>query len=218
MNHFKASNLTIHLTAHLTTWLSVVLASSLLILSSNALANDITEITTTTQEATTMATIKTNFGDIEIELNADKAPLSVANFIKYAEAGHYDGTIFHRVIKNFMIQGGGFAVGMQQKAISAPIPNEANNGLDNDKYTLAMARTNEPHSATSQFFINTKDNNFLNFSSETSRGWGYAVFAKVTAGEDVVDKIEKVATGRSGHHSDVPIEDVIIESVVIQQP
>ena len=218
MNHFKASNLTIHLTTHLTTWLSVVLASSLLILSSNALANDITEITTTTQEATTMATIKTNFGDIEIELNADKAPLSVANFIKYAEAGHYDGTIFHRVIKNFMIQGGGFAVGMQQKAISAPIPNEANNGLDNDKYTLAMARTNEPHSATSQFFINTKDNNFLNFSSETSRGWGYAVFAKVTAGEDVVDKIEKVATGRSGHHSDVPIEDVIIESVVIQQP
>lgn len=162
-----------------------------------------------------MATIKTNFGDIEIELNADKAPITVANFIKYAESGHYDGTIFHRVIPNFMIQGGGFEPGMEQKAISAPILNEANNGLLNDKFTLAMARTNDPHSATSQFFINTKDNDFLNFSSETSRGWGYAVFGRVTNGEDIVKKIEKVRTGRAGPHQDVPIEDVVIESVTI---
>jgi len=170
---------------------------------------------TAQESAIKMATIKTNFGDIEIELNEEKAPVTVANFIKYAESGHYDGTIFHRVIKNFMIQGGDFAAGMDQKAVSAPIPNEANNGLVNDKYTLAMARTNDPHSATSQFFINTKDNDFLNFSSETSRGWGYAVFAKVTSGEDVVDKIEGVRTGQKGHHGDVPVEDVVIESITI---
>ena len=163
----------------------------------------------------TMITLKTNHGDIKIELNADKAPLSAANFLNYAEKGYYKGTIFHRVIKNFMIQGGGFEVGMNQKKTDMPLVNEANNGLLNEKYTLAMARTNEPHSATSQFFINTKDNDFLNFSSETSRGWGYAVFAKVVEGMDVVDKIEQVATGQSGGHGDVPIEDVIIEDVII---
>ena len=201
---------------------TMLFAIMLSVLSSTALAqnhsqSESTNSTTqqTKENPNKMATIKTNFGDIEIELNAEKAPLSVANFIKYAESGYYDGTIFHRVIKNFMIQGGGFEPGMNQKAISAPIPNEANNGLENEKYTLAMARTNEPHSATSQFFINTKDNDFLNFSSETSRGWGYAVFAKVISGEEVVDKIEGVRTGQAGHHGDVPVEDVIIESVTI---
>lgn len=213
MNHIKLNH------SRFTGMLFTIVFS---ILSSTALAhnhgqNEPTNTTThTTKESENkMATIKTNFGDIEIELNADKAPLSVANFIKYAESGYYNGTIFHRVIKNFMIQGGGFEPGMNQKAISAPIPNEANNGLENEKYTLAMARTNEPHSATSQFFINTKDNDFLNFSSETSRGWGYAVFAKVISGEDVVDKIERVRTGQAGHHGDVPVEDVVIESVTI---
>ena len=201
---------------------TMLFAIMLSVLSSTALAHNHGQsesTNSTTQQSkenpNKMATIKTNFGDIEIELNAEKAPLSVANFIKYAESGYYDGTIFHRVIKNFMIQGGGFEPGMNQKAISAPIPNEANNGLKNEKYTLAMARTNEPHSATSQFFINTKDNDFLNFSSETSRGWGYAVFAKVISGEEVVDKIEGVRTGQAGHHGDVPVEDVIIESVTI---
>lgn len=159
--------------------------------------------------------LKTNKGDIELALNADKAPKSVENFLTYAKAGHYNGTIFHRVIKGFMIQGGGFEPGMQQKQTNAPVMNEANNGLLNNKYTVAMARTNEPHSATAQFFINVNDNDFLNFSSETSRGWGYAVFAEVTDGTEVVDEIEKVATGRAGPHGDVPQEDVVIEQVVI---
>ncbi|NND82155.1 MAG: peptidyl-prolyl cis-trans isomerase [Gammaproteobacteria bacterium] len=164
-----------------------------------------------------MVTLNTNMGAISLELNSEKAPLTVANFLDYAREGHYDGTIFHRVISNFMIQGGGFATGMVQKPTKAPVANEANNGLLNEKFTVAMARTNDPHSATAQFFINTKDNDFLNFSSETSRGWGYAVFAKVVAGEDVVEKIEAVNTGQHGPHGDVPVEEVVIESVTIEQ-
>jgi len=156
----------------------------------------------------------TNKGTIRIELDDAKAPATVANFLDYVAKGHYDGTIFHRVIKGFMIQGGGFAPGMKQKPTGAEIKNEANNGLKNDKYTLAMARTNAPHSATAQFFINATDNDFLNFKSESPSGWGYAVFGKVVAGTEVVDAIEKVATGSAGFHQDVPREDVVIEKVV----
>ncbi|MBX2847687.1 MAG: peptidyl-prolyl cis-trans isomerase [Acidiferrobacterales bacterium] len=162
-----------------------------------------------------MVNIKTNHGDITLELDAENAPLTVQNFLSYVENGHYNGTIFHRVINNFMIQGGGFEPGMQQKEVGAPIPNEANNGLTNDIYTVAMARTSDPHSATAQFFINVKDNDFLNFSSETQQGWGYAVFAKVTDGTDVVDKIKAVETGQNGPFGDVPVEDVVIESVSV---
>lgn len=172
---------------------------------------------TTNETNIKMVTLKTSAGDIELALNAEKAPKSVENFLAYAKAGHYDGTIFHRVIKGFMVQGGGFEVGMKQKDVNAPVMNEANNGLLNDKYTVAMARTNEPHSATAQFFINAKDNDFLNHSSETSRGWGYAVFGEVVSGQDVVDKIEAVATGQSGPYGDVPVEDVVIESVVVSE-
>ena len=156
----------------------------------------------------------TNKGTIRIELDDTKAPATVANFLDYVAKGHYEGTIFHRVIKGFMIQGGGFAPGMKQKPTGAEIKNEANNGLKNDKYTLAMARTNAPHSATAQFFINATDNDFLNFKSESPSGWGYAVFGKVVAGTEVVDAIEKVATGSAGFHQDVPREDVVIEKVV----
>ena len=173
--------------------------------------------TSTKENTTPMITFKTNKGDIEITLNAEKAPLSAANFLKYAKEGQYEGTIFHRVIPGFMIQGGGFEPGMKQKEVGAPIPNEANNGLKNDKYTLAMARTNEPHSATAQFFINATDNDFLNHSSETPSGWGYAVFGEVVSGKEVVDAIEGVATSRAGHHGDVPVEDVIIESVIVAE-
>lgn len=168
---------------------------------------------TTLEQDTYMVTIKTNHGDITLELDAKNAPVSVANFLSYVESGHYNGTIFHRVISNFMIQGGGFEPGMQQKEVNAPIPNEANNGLKNDEYTVAMARTSDPHSATAQFFINVKDNDFLNFSSETGQGWGYAVFGKVVDGKDVVKKIKEVKTGQNGPFGDVPTEDVIIESV-----
>ncbi len=164
----------------------------------------------------TMVTLKTNKGDIQISLNAEKAPESVKNFLNYANSGHYDGTIFHRVIKGFMIQGGGFEPGMEQKEVNASIINEADNGLNNDKYTVAMARTNEPHSATSQFFINAKDNDFLNHSSPSPSGWGYAVFGEVVEGKDIVDDIEKVQTGQVGPFGDVPLEDVIIESVVLE--
>ncbi|MBT8114451.1 MAG: peptidyl-prolyl cis-trans isomerase [Arenicella sp.] len=163
-----------------------------------------------------MVTLKTNLGDITLELDAENAPLTVANFLSYTNDGHYDGTIFHRVIEQFMIQGGGFEPGMKQKPTKAPVVNEANNGLVNHKYSVAMARTNDPHSATAQFFINTKDNDSLNFSSETSRGWGYAVFGKVVKGEEIVDAIEAVETGQSGPYADVPKEDVIIQSVVIE--
>ncbi len=155
----------------------------------------------------------TNHGEFIVELNSEKAPKTVANFIEYVNAGHYDGTIFHRVIKNFMIQGGGHVVGMKEKSksLNAPITNEADNGLTNDKYTIAMARTSNPHSATAQFFINATDNDFLNFTAPTNSGWGYAVFGAVTEGFDVVDTIERVKTSRSGFHDDVPIEDVVIE-------
>ena len=158
--------------------------------------------------------LHTNHGLITVELDDAKAPKSVENFLAYVAKGHYDGTIFHRVIKGFMAQGGGFEEGMKQKPADAPIQNEANNGLKNDKYTLAMARTNAPHSASAQFFINTVDNDFLNFKSESPSGWGYAVFGKVVAGQDVVDKIEKVKTSRSGFHDDVPVDPVIIERAV----
>jgi peptidyl-prolyl cis-trans isomerase B (cyclophilin B) len=156
----------------------------------------------------------TTAGTLRLELDDAKAPQSVANFLNYVRAGHYDGTVFHRVIKGFMIQGGGFEPGMRQKPTQAPIANEANNGLKNDKYTLAMARTNAPHSATAQFFINTVDNDFLNFRSESPQGWGYAVFGKVVSGTDVVDQIEKSATGRKGSFDDVPVEDVVILKAV----
>lgn len=159
--------------------------------------------------------LETSAGEILIELDAEKAPLSAQNFIDYVKAGHYDNTVFHRVIRGFMIQGGGFEPGMKQKATQAPIQNEANNGLKNQKYTLAMARTNAPHSATAQFFINTTDNGFLNFTSESPNGWGYAVFGKVVAGQDVVDAIEGVKTGRKGFHDDVPLEDVVIQRATI---
>jgi len=158
-----------------------------------------------------MIKLHTNFGVIARELDAEKAPETVQNFIAYAEAGHYDNTVFHRVINGFMIQGGGFEPGMKQKECRAPIKNEADNGLKNDQYTIAMARTSDPHSATAQFFINVADNAFLNFTAPNGNGWGYCVFGKVVEGSDVVDKIKGVKTGSSGFHQDVPKEDVIIE-------
>lgn len=164
---------------------------------------------------TTQVELQTNLGSITLELDADKAPLSVANFVEYVKKGQYDGTVFHRVIPGFMIQGGGFAPGMQQKPTGAEIQNEANNGLKNDKYTIAMARTSAPHSATAQFFINVAKNDFLNHTSPTAQGWGYAVFGKVIKGTDVVDKIAGVSTGRRGFHDDVPKEDVVIEKAVL---
>jgi peptidyl-prolyl cis-trans isomerase B (cyclophilin B) len=154
--------------------------------------------------------LTTSAGVIRLELDDAKAPQTVANFLAYVAKGHYDGTVFHRVIKGFMVQGGGMTESMDQKPTDAAIPNEANNGLKNDKYTVAMARTNAPHSATAQFFINATDNDFLNFKSESPSGWGYAVFGKVVAGTEVVDAIEKVRTGRRGHHDDVPVEAVTI--------
>lgn len=159
--------------------------------------------------------LETNYGDIYVQLDARKAPITTANFIQYVKSGHYDGTIFHRVIKDFMIQGGGMNSDMEEKRTFAPIKNEANNGLKNRKYTIAMARTPDPNSASSQFFINTKDNSFLDFKMPTPEGWGYAVFGKVIKGQDVVDKIEKVNTGRKRGHEDVPIKPVIIKKAVM---
>ena len=156
-----------------------------------------------------------NHGVITLELDQEKAPKSVENFLGYVKKGHYDNTIFHRVIPGFMVQGGGFAPGMTQKDTDAQVENEAQNGLKNDNYTVAMARTNAPHSATAQFFINIKDNDFLNFSAPTASGWGYAVFGKVVAGTEVVDKIKAVRTGNKGGHSDVPVEDVVIVKAVV---
>ena len=158
----------------------------------------------------TQIDIETSKGTVRIELDEVKAPISSKNFLEYVDAGHYNGTVFHRVIPGFMIQGGGFEPGMKQKSTNATITNEANNGLKNNRYTLAMARTSAPHSASSQFFINATDNNFLNFTAETASGWGYAVFAKVVSGTEVVDAIEKVKTGSKGGHGDVPLEDVTI--------
>ncbi len=162
-----------------------------------------------------MIRIQTNHGAIVIELDAQKAPKTVANFLTYAKAGFFDGTIFHRVIDGFMIQGGGFAPDMTQKKTHAPIENEAVNGLRNNRGTLAMARTNDPHSATAQFFINLADNDSLNFTAPTARGWGYCVFARVTEGMEVVDKIKAAATGTRAGHQDVPVTDVVIERVEV---
>ncbi|NLC23094.1 MAG: peptidyl-prolyl cis-trans isomerase [Oxalobacter sp.] len=153
--------------------------------------------------------LHTNHGDIKIELHAEKAPKTVENFLNYVRSGHYDGTIFHRIINDFMIQGGGFEPGMNQKPTNDPVENEADNGLQNTRYTLAMARTPDPHSATAQFFINVNDNHFLDYPGQD--GWGYAVFGKVVEGQDIVDALKTVETGRSGMHADVPKADVIIE-------
>ena len=162
-----------------------------------------------------MINLHTNHGVIALELDEQQAPTSVSNFCAYAKSGHYDGTIFHRVIPGFMIQGGGFDDTMQQKSTRSPIKNEANNGLHNEKGTVAMARTNDPHSATAQFFINLKDNDFLDNASDTPQGWGYAVFGKVVGGMDVVEKIAQVKTGMTGMHRDVPVDAVTIERVEI---
>ncbi|HEX7864505.1 MAG TPA: peptidylprolyl isomerase [Variovorax sp.] len=156
-----------------------------------------------------------NYGVITLELDAAKAPKSVENFVSYVKKGHYDNTVFHRVIPGFMVQGGGFEPGMKQKPTDAEIQNEANNGLKNDNYTVAMARTSAPHSATAQFFINVSDNGFLNHTAPSAQGWGYAVFGKVINGTDVVDKIKAVKTGRKGFHDDVPLDDVVIEKAVV---
>ena len=159
--------------------------------------------------------LNTNFGRIVLELDEVNAPKTSANFVSYVKSGHYNGTIFHRVIPNFMIQGGGFEANMNQKSTKASIENEANNGLKNDVGTIAMARTQDPHSASAQFFINTKKNDFLNHSSKTVQGWGYEVFGKVVEGMDVVTAIEKVRTGNKGYHGDVPVEPVVIETAEV---
>ena len=166
--------------------------------------------------STTQVTLHiANRGTITLELDAAKAPITVANFLDYVRKGHYDGTVFHRVIPGFMVQGGGFAPGMQQKPTGTEIQNEANNGLKNDKYTVAMARTSAPHSASAQFFINVANNDFLNYTAPNGNGWGYAVFGKVVGGTDVVDQIVGVPTGRRGMHDDVPKEDVLIEKAEV---
>ena len=159
--------------------------------------------------------METSAGTLRIELDDAQAPVSSANFLAYVNSGHYDGTVFHRVIKGFMLQGGGFDSAMKQKAVQAAIRNEANNGVKNKRYTLAMARTSDPHSATAQFFINTVDNGFLDFKAENAQGWGYAVFGRVVEGMDVVEAIEKVATGRKGSHDDVPVQDVLITRATV---
>jgi peptidyl-prolyl cis-trans isomerase B (cyclophilin B) len=164
---------------------------------------------------TAQVLMTTTVGPITLELDTDNAPKTVDNFLSYVADGFYDGTIFHRVIDNFMIQGGGFTADMEQKDTNAPVENEANNGLRNNRGTIAMARTQDPHSATAQFFINVQDNDFLNHTGENIQGWGYAVFGKVTDGEDVLDKIRCVQTGGQGGHQDVPVEPIIIESVTL---
>ena len=158
-----------------------------------------------------MVRLQTNYGAITLELDEERAPETVANFLEYVKSGFYDNTVFHRVIDGFMIQGGGFEPGMKQKPTNSAIKNEADNGLKNEAYTVAMARTSSPHSATAQFFINVADNTFLNHTAPTAQGWGYAVFARVVDGKDVVDRIRKVRTGTRGMHQDVPLDDVIIE-------
>jgi len=159
--------------------------------------------------------LTTNHGAIKLELDDLKAPNTVANFVQYAQDGHYDNTVFHRVISGFMVQGGGFEPGMKQKPTRPPVDNEATNGLKNDEYTVAMARTGDPHSATAQFFINVKKNDFLNFTSPNGNGWGYCVFGRVIEGTDVVDKIKAVKTATSGFHQDVPVQDVVIQKTEV---
>lgn len=169
----------------------------------------------TAQRSECMVTLHTSEGDIVIELYRDKAPKTTENFLEYVRSGHYDGTIFHRVIDGFMVQGGGMDAEMKERETRDPIENEADNGVKNEPYTLAMARTQDPHSATSQFFINVADNQFLNHKSKTPQGWGYAAFGKVVKGQDVVDTIKQVPTGRKGFHDDVPVSPVIIESAEV---
>ena len=169
----------------------------------------------TPSKGTNMVKFTTNLGSFTLELNAAKAPKTVENFLQYVRDGHYTGTVFHRVINNFMVQGGGFQFGMKQKPTRAPVENEANNGLKNDNYTVAMARTSDPQSASAQFFINVKNNDFLNFSSPTSQGWGYAVFGKVVEGMDTVDKMKAVQTGNKMGHGDVPNVDIVVEKAEI---
>jgi peptidyl-prolyl cis-trans isomerase B (cyclophilin B) len=171
---------------------------------------------TTTGDKTVTVRMTTNKGEIVLELDADKAPETVENFISYAKSGFYDGTIFHRVMPGYMIQGAGFEPGMKEKDTRASIKNEADNGLKNDLGTIAMARTPDPHSASSQFFIQANDPDFLNYKSQTAQGWGYCVFGKVTEGIDVVQAIEKVSTGNRGGHGDVPVDDVVIEKVTVE--
>ena len=193
-------------------------ASLLIFLASCSDKSDIKEVEKPLEKTMTQVTIKTSVGDIQLELNNEKAPITVENFKTIAQSGYYEGTIFHRVINGFMVQGGGLNADMSNKSSgTSPIQNEANNGLANDRGTIAMARTMDPHSATSQFFINHKDNGFLNHTGENSQGWGYAVFGVVTEGMDVVDQIAEVATGPSGGHQDVPEEVITIESVTISE-
>jgi len=197
---------------------SFFIVTLLILVSSCAENNNVAEVEQQKEKVMTEVIIKTSLGDINLELNNEKAPITVENFISIAESGYYEGTIFHRVINGFMIQGGGLTADMSNKSSgTSPIQNEANNGLSNDRGTIAMARTMDPHSATSQFFINHKDNGFLNHTGETSQGWGYAVFGVVTDGMDVVDQIAEVATGSSGAYQDVPQEVITIESVVISE-
>ena len=187
-----------------------------LVLNSCSKKSDEAEIPIIEETSMTQVTIKTSAGDIQLELDGEKAPITVENFVSIANSGYYAGTIFHRVINGFMVQGGGLNADMSNKSSgTSPIQNEANNGLVNDRGTIAMARTMEPHSATGQFFINHKDNGFLNHTGENPQGWGYAVFGKVTEGMDVVDAIADVATGSSGGHQDVPLEVITIESVTV---
>ena len=188
----------------------------------NTMISDIqpNSLSNTNNQETTMSDmpvvqLETSMGDITIELNEEKAPKTVENFLNYVNSGHYEGTIFHRVIDGFMIQGGGMDAQMNEKKTNAPIENEADNGLKNDKGTIAMARTQDPHSATSQFFINVKDNDFLNHSGKNMQGWGYTVFGKVTDGMDVIEKMRSVATGRFGMHADVPNEPITINSAKV---
>ncbi len=205
MNKYKSSAL-------------LTFSTLLIFLSSCSDNNTVNEIDKQKEKPMTQVTIETSLGDIKLELNDEKAPITVENFKTIANSGYYEGTIFHRVINGFMIQGGGLTADMNNKSSdTSPIQNEANNGLPNDRGTIAMARTMDPHSATSQFFINHKDNGFLNHTGETSQGWGYAVFGKVTEGMDVVDQIAEVATGSSGAYQDVPQEVITIESVVISE-
>ena len=196
----------------------ITLSAVIFVISSCSQSEDVSETPIIEEIKMVQAIIKTSVGEIHLELDREKAPITVDNFIAIAESGYYTDTIFHRVINGFMIQGGGLTADMQNKSSNTqPITNEANNGLPNDRGTIAMARTMEPHSATSQFFINHKDNSFLNHTGENRQGWGYAVFGKVTSGMEVVDAIADVATGSSGGHQDVPLEVINIESITISQ-
>ena len=196
----------------------VIFSAALLFLSSCGDRTSNNEIENIMEKTMTQVTIKTSVGDIQLELNNEKAPITVENFKAIANSGYYEGTIFHRVINGFMVQGGGLTADMNNKSSgTAPIQNEANNGLSNDRGTVAMARTMDPHSATSQFFINHKDNGFLNHTGENPQGWGYAVFGAVTEGMDVVDQIADVATGNVGPYQDVPLEVITIESVTVSE-